>query len=87
MRPGDADILLRCIGTDNRGAQAGDWLGEQTIRVHGCNRSQDTIAAVDKFRADRGLNYQGNPAGLVDARMIDALRMAYFEKKKNASAR
>ena len=42
----------------------------------------ETIAAVDKFRADRNLNYQGNPAGLVDARLIDALRKAYFEMKK-----
>jgi uncharacterized Ntn-hydrolase superfamily protein len=44
----------------------------------------DAIAAVDKFRADRGLNYQGNPAGLVDARLVDALRAAYIEKKRNA---
>jgi uncharacterized Ntn-hydrolase superfamily protein len=42
----------------------------------------ETIAAVDKFRADRNLNYQGNPAGLVDARLIDALRKASVEKKK-----
>jgi uncharacterized Ntn-hydrolase superfamily protein len=42
----------------------------------------ETIAAVDKFRADHNLNYQGNPAGLVDARLIDALRKAYLEKKK-----
>ena len=47
----------------------------------------ETIAAVDKFRADRNLSYQGNPAGLVDARMVDALRAAYFEKKKNATTR
>src|SRR5687768_1905925 len=26
----------------------------------------ETIAAVDKFRADKSLNYQGNPPGLVD---------------------
>jgi len=42
----------------------------------------ETIAAVDKFRTDHNLNYQGNPAGLVDARLIDALRKAYFDKKK-----
>jgi uncharacterized Ntn-hydrolase superfamily protein len=42
----------------------------------------ETIAAVDKFRAEHNLNYQGNPAGLVDARLIDALRKAYFDKKK-----
>jgi uncharacterized Ntn-hydrolase superfamily protein len=40
----------------------------------------ETIAAVDKFRADRNLNYQGNPAGLVDARFIDALRTMYYAK-------
>jgi uncharacterized Ntn-hydrolase superfamily protein len=48
---------------------------------------EETIAAVDKFRADRNLNYQGNPAGLVDARLVDALRSAYFEKKKSAAKR
>jgi len=47
----------------------------------------EAIAAVDKFRADRSLNYQGNPPGLVDARMIEALRAAYVAKKKSASQR
>ena len=42
----------------------------------------ETIAAVDKFRTDRSLNYQGNPPGLVDARFVEALRMAYFAKTK-----
>ena len=47
------------------------------------NRYDDeAIAAVDKFRTDRGLNYQGNPPGLVDARFTDALRAAYLAKKK-----
>ena len=45
---------------------------------------EETITAVDKFRADKNLNFQGNPAGLVDARLIDALRAADFEKKKAA---
>jgi len=43
---------------------------------------QETIEAVDKFRAEHKLNYQGDPAGLVDARFVTALRAAYFEKKK-----
>jgi uncharacterized Ntn-hydrolase superfamily protein len=47
----------------------------------------EAIAAVDKFRADRSLNYQGNPPGLVDARMIEALRAAYVAKKKSAAKR
>ena len=42
----------------------------------------EAIAAVDKFRADRKLNYQGNPPGLVDARFVDALKAAYLAKKK-----
>jgi uncharacterized Ntn-hydrolase superfamily protein len=42
----------------------------------------EAIAAVDKFRAEKGLSYQGNPAGLVDERFIDALRAAYFAKQK-----
>lgn len=45
---------------------------------------EETIAAVDKFRADRGMNYQGNPPGLVDARFVEALRAAYYEKKRAA---
>jgi hypothetical protein len=48
---------------------------------------EETIAAVDKFRKDREMDYQGDAAGLVDARLIGALRAAYFEKKKNAAQR
>ena len=43
----------------------------------------ETIAAVDKFRHDHHLDYQGDAPGLVDGRLIDALRAAYFEKKKS----
>jgi hypothetical protein len=42
-----------------------------------------TVAAVDKFRADKSLNYQGNPPGLVDQRFVDALKAAYLEKRKS----
>ena len=45
---------------------------------------EETIAAVDTFRKDRKMDYQGNAAGLVDARLIDALRAAYVESKKSA---
>jgi uncharacterized Ntn-hydrolase superfamily protein len=48
---------------------------------------EETIAAVDKFRTDKDLVYQGNAAGLVDARLVDALRAAYFEKKKATARR
>jgi uncharacterized Ntn-hydrolase superfamily protein len=42
----------------------------------------DAMAAVDKFRADHKLDFQGNAAGLVDARLLDALRTAYYAKKR-----
>jgi uncharacterized Ntn-hydrolase superfamily protein len=45
----------------------------------------EAIAAVDKFRADKGLNYQGNPPGLVDQRLIEVLRAAYFSKRKGTA--
>lgn len=43
----------------------------------------ETIAAIDKFRADKKMNYAGNPPGLVDPRFVDALRAAYFAKRKS----
>jgi uncharacterized Ntn-hydrolase superfamily protein len=47
----------------------------------------ETIASVDRFRKEHDLDYQGNAAGLVDARLVSALRAAYFEKKKGAAKR
>jgi uncharacterized Ntn-hydrolase superfamily protein len=47
----------------------------------------EAVAAVDKFRADHRLTYAGNPAGLVDARFVDALKVAYLEKKKASGSR
>jgi uncharacterized Ntn-hydrolase superfamily protein len=44
----------------------------------------ETVAAVDKFRADRKLTYAGNPPGLVDERLVTALRAAYLEKRRSA---
>jgi uncharacterized Ntn-hydrolase superfamily protein len=46
---------------------------------------EEAMAAVDKFRADHALNFQGNPVGLVDDRLVDALRAAYFAKRKTAT--
>ena len=47
----------------------------------------ETMAAVDKFRADHGLDYQGDAAGLVDARLVDALRAAIVERQRTAPKR
>ncbi len=41
------------------------------------------MTAVDKFRADHGLDYQGDAVGLVDARLVDALRQAIIEKAQS----
>jgi len=41
----------------------------------------ETIAAVDAFRRDHKLNYAGNPPGLVDERLVSALRAAYLAKR------
>ena len=43
----------------------------------------EAMDAVDRFRADNALNYPGNPVGLVDARFVEALRAAYFAKRKS----
>ena len=44
----------------------------------------EAIAAVDKFRTDKGLAYAGNPPGLVDPRLVEALRAAYLEKRRKS---
>jgi outer membrane receptor for monomeric catechols len=44
---------------------------------------EEAIAAVDKFRADKKLDYQGNAPGLVDQRFVDALKANYLEKRKS----
>ena len=40
--------------------------------------------AVDRFRKDHGLEHQGNPRGLVDDRLITALRAASLAQQKPA---
>ena len=44
----------------------------------------EAVAAVDKFRQDKALEYAGNPPGLVDERLIRALTAAYHGRN-NAS--
>jgi uncharacterized Ntn-hydrolase superfamily protein len=44
----------------------------------------ETVAAVDKFRSDRKLTYAGNPPGLVDERLVAALRAAYLDKRRTS---
>jgi len=42
----------------------------------------EAVAAVDKFRQDKTLEYAGNPPGLVDERLIRALTAAYHGRSK-----
>ena len=42
----------------------------------------EAVAAVDAFRKDQKLVYAGNPPGLVDERLVKALRTAYAERRK-----
>ncbi len=42
----------------------------------------EAIEAVDAFRKERGLDYEGNPRGLVDAALVEALREAYHGQVK-----
>jgi uncharacterized Ntn-hydrolase superfamily protein len=38
----------------------------------------ETIEAVDAFRKDHALDFEGNPRGLVDDALVEALRKVYF---------
>jgi len=42
----------------------------------------ETMKAVDAFREDHGLDHPGNPRGLVDASLVDALRQKVHEHRR-----
>src|ERR1051325_1415240 len=63
------------IVAENRKASA-DYTREYSLF------DEETIAAVDKFRKDHAMDYQGDAPGLVDQRFVAALRTAYVEQKK-----
>jgi len=63
-----------------------EFNGRQTAFMHSFGAfDAETVDAVDAFRKDRGLDYEGNPRGLVDAALVEALREAYFAKVSQAS--
>jgi hypothetical protein len=43
-----------------------------------------SVDAVDRFRKDHNLDHPGNPAGLVDHRLVEALRAAYYGRDASA---
>ena len=63
-------------------AQAEQRRAAQEYQRQYAQYDEETVAAVDKFREDKGLTYAGNPPGLVDERLVSALRAAYLEKRK-----
>jgi uncharacterized Ntn-hydrolase superfamily protein len=60
-----------------QGGRGGQGSGNDLARY-----DDETIAAVDKFRAANNLNWQGNPPGLVDQKMIEILKALYLAKRK-----
>lgn len=63
-------------------AQAEQRRAAQEYQRQYATYDEEAIAAVDKFREAKGLSFAGNPPGLVDERLVTALRAAYFEKKR-----
>lgn len=45
----------------------------------------EAIQAVDAFRDEHGLDHPGNPPGLVDASLVEALREAYHALRKSST--
>lgn len=45
----------------------------------------EAIAAVDAFREANGLEFEGNPKGRVDARLVAELRRLYLERQRRES--
>jgi len=63
-------------------AQAEQRRAAQEYQRQYAQFDEEAVAAVDKFREDKGLTYAGNPPGLVDERLVTALRAAYLAKTK-----
>ena len=68
-------ISLRSLAAEARSQQ-------QSYTRDFSQYDEEAIAAVDRFRKDRKMDYQGDAPGLVDARLIDALKAAYLEKNR-----
>jgi len=73
LRTSDPAEFRRQMGAYRQRFQA--WLEELALF------DEEAIVAVDAFRKDHGLDYQGNPRGLVDERLVEALRNAYYFKE------
>ena len=64
-----------------------EFNGRQRAFMHSFGAfDAEAIDAVDAFRKDRGLDYEGNPRGLVDAALVEALREAYHLQAAQARA-
>jgi uncharacterized Ntn-hydrolase superfamily protein len=54
---------------------------EEFMKAHGVYDAE-AMDAVDAFRKDHALEHEGNPRGLVDPALVEALHKAYYSKKK-----
>jgi len=76
----DPSLLRRDPDAMSRAYDAFDSLSTAFLAEYG-QFGADTRDAVDRFRKDKGIDYAGNPRGLVDERLIEALRKAWREKR------
>lgn len=79
--PPRVDIDPALLRTDPARLRA--LLDEQAARQREYDKAwaifdAETVEAVDAFRKEQGLDYEGNPRGFVDAALVQALRRIYF---------
>lgn len=83
--PPNARELQELRKTDPAKADALQAAGRDAAAAYARDYAQfdaEAIAAVDAFRKANKLTYAGNPPGLVDERLVTALRAAYAAKRK-----
>ena len=77
----DADRSLLTTDPKRFEEQIAAWRERATTYEERFGRyDAEAIAAVDAFRRAHGLAFEGNPAGLVDARLVTELRRLYLAR-------
>ena len=72
----DLSLLRRDPEALSRSYDAFDSLSTAFIAAYG-QFDAETREAVDQFREEKGIDYDGNPRGLVDERLVEELRKAW----------
>jgi uncharacterized Ntn-hydrolase superfamily protein len=82
----DVDSELRKADREEYDRQREEYFKKaRAYRAKYMRFDDESIDAVDAFRKDHKMDYQGNPAGLVDQRFIAALKEAYYALKRSAN--